>query len=497
MTSKLSAPLNAEQRAAIRRIESFRQRFGDGHFYLACHAALPLALTPDLLYCLWVNFQQDSHQELLDIPWIAVSDLILSNLCEEVGYELYEMDTPTRNELLKQLQNNSRFGLERILELADFVMAYVDQELDHPDLDTRNFAETQRWGALAYKNSEEAAHSIAMIFTQLHPDDKVELVHMAALLKTLEKPLDEFQPLLLYANAMADFARGNSEAATDKLTKLLNQDNEIQVAQVSLPVPDPLKVIVLQSEPLTTKTEKSLIVRFRETLLTVKFRCILIILLAVVLPLFAGIMYLIRDNINYSFFVITSKVGSVSSSPASTPQAQQSPQSIPTVPRDISFQFPQASCGDKATNYNATQYPVFVNDGDLDAIRKKYCGDAFEVISSKTGIRAVQIASFTSLQKAQSFSQAISGEVGEPKTVVSITKCILTITNSLVPLRIQPEEFAHELTRVKTGDYTSSDYKVTKFAAQDEGWFLIEAEGRKGWIRDDIWTINKKTKTCP
>lgn len=77
--------------AAQTRIAAFRQRFGEGHFYLACHAALPLSLTPDLLYSLWANFQQDGQEGLLDIPWIAVADLLLSNLCDCVGHDLYEM----------------------------------------------------------------------------------------------------------------------------------------------------------------------------------------------------------------------------------------------------------------------------------------------------------------------------------------------------------------------------------------------------------------------
>jgi hypothetical protein len=42
-----------------RRIEAFHQRFGEAHLDFAYHAAFPLALTPDLLYRLWANFQRD------------------------------------------------------------------------------------------------------------------------------------------------------------------------------------------------------------------------------------------------------------------------------------------------------------------------------------------------------------------------------------------------------------------------------------------------------
>lgn len=110
---------------AQRRIEAFGKRFGEAHLYLAYHAAFPLALTPDLLYRLWANFQRDIHGEVLNIPWIAVADLLLSSLCDEVGHELYEMEKEVRNVLLSELKANPRFGTERINELSDFLLAYV------------------------------------------------------------------------------------------------------------------------------------------------------------------------------------------------------------------------------------------------------------------------------------------------------------------------------------------------------------------------------------
>ena len=68
---------------ATRRINLFEKRFGKPHLYLAYHAAFPLALTPELLYRLWANFQQDIDGIVLDIPWEAVGDILLSSLCEE------------------------------------------------------------------------------------------------------------------------------------------------------------------------------------------------------------------------------------------------------------------------------------------------------------------------------------------------------------------------------------------------------------------------------
>src|SRR6266568_3032644 len=103
---------------ARRRIELFGRRFGTAHLYLAQHTAFPLALTPDILYRLWANFQQDIYGERLNIPWIAVADLLLSSLCDEVGYELFEMNVTVRAILLSDLTANPKFGSRRKTELS-------------------------------------------------------------------------------------------------------------------------------------------------------------------------------------------------------------------------------------------------------------------------------------------------------------------------------------------------------------------------------------------
>ncbi|ACC83833.1 response regulator receiver modulated translation initiation factor IF-2 [Nostoc punctiforme PCC 73102] len=224
---------------ASRRIESFGQRFGETHLYLAYHAAFPLALTPDLLYRLWANFQQDINHEVLNIPWMAVADLLLSSLCDEVGHELYEMDTAVRNALLKELRENPRFGEKRINELSDFLLTYVRQQLDSYDPDIRDFAQAQKWTALAYTRPSEAARDLASVLARLKLEEKAEWVRMALLVETFAEPLAEFQPLLIYARGMANFVCGYQERATTEITGLLaNQEPQLQIAGVNLPIPE-------------------------------------------------------------------------------------------------------------------------------------------------------------------------------------------------------------------------------------------------------------------
>ncbi len=222
---------------AHRRIEAFGKRFGEAHLYLAYHAAFPLALTPDLFYRLWANFQRDIHGEVLNIPWIAVADLLLSSLCDEVGHELYEMEKEVRNALLSELKANPRFGTERINELSDFLLAYVRQQLDSPDIDTRDFAQAQKWTALAYSRPSEAASEIATALSKLKLEDRAEWIRMTSLVETFAEPLAEFEPLLIYTRGMADFTRGNQESAATQFSRMYGQQHKVDVAGVSLNLP--------------------------------------------------------------------------------------------------------------------------------------------------------------------------------------------------------------------------------------------------------------------
>jgi CheY-like chemotaxis protein len=237
---------------ATRRIKTFGERFGEAHLYLAYHAAFPLALTPDLLYRMWANFQRDINGEALNIPWMAVADLLLSSLCDEVGHELYEMDTVVRSPLLKELKENSRFGEKRINKLSDFLLVYVQQQLDSHDPDMRDFAQVQRWTALAYTQPSEAAREIASVLAGLKLEDKAEWIRMASLVETFAEPLAEFQPLLIYSQQMANFIRGKQASVKDQLTSLLaDQKPLLFIAGVKLPIPEQIMSSVDQLSSIT------------------------------------------------------------------------------------------------------------------------------------------------------------------------------------------------------------------------------------------------------
>lgn len=228
-----------------RRLDAFTRRFGEAHLNLARHAAFPLALTPDLVYRLWANFQHDVNNKFLAIPWEAVSDLLLSALCDEVGYELYELDLAVRKVLLKQLQSDPRFGQPRIEELAHFLHNYVWQQLNSPDPDLRDFARVQRWMALSHLQPGRAAEELARTLADLFPtaagtgrQNHAELIRTTSLVQTLAEPLREYQPLLSYAEGLTRLARGDLAEATHQFETIAeSSDRFVDVAGVQLPLP--------------------------------------------------------------------------------------------------------------------------------------------------------------------------------------------------------------------------------------------------------------------
>ncbi len=191
----------------IRRIRVFAQRYGEKALFLAYHAAFPLTLTSDLLYCLRENF-------VPDCPWYTVADVLLSGLCQPVGYDLYEMEGKTRDALLRRLCNE--FGEQRLKELANFMSQYITSRLQ---VEGNNralvFGERPNWTALAYM-SPDAQELIDIIKQELQrltaSADAKERIRWGVLVENYADLLSEkgFQPLLLeWSQQIFDMVRAN------------------------------------------------------------------------------------------------------------------------------------------------------------------------------------------------------------------------------------------------------------------------------------------------
>ncbi len=255
--------------AAQRRIAAFEKRFSDAHIDLACHAALPLALTPDLLYCIWGNFQRDIEQNFLGIPWIAVSDLILSSLCDEVGDELYEMDQTVRQELLERLKQNRRFGKERLQEVAGLLLAYVRRDLNHPDFYYQDFAESQTWAALAYINPQESVRRLVAAFERAYGENPADLMRLVTLTEMLHQPIPEFEKLLIFARAMGHYRRKKYEDAKGEIKKLTIKGDRVDLGN-NITISIPPELLELIASPPDTPQDEATQKKIAELLKVIK-----------------------------------------------------------------------------------------------------------------------------------------------------------------------------------------------------------------------------------
>jgi len=196
-------------RLALERVMYFGRRFGQQHLILASHAAFPLVLTPDLLYQIWATFVPQA-------PWVAVAQVLLSSLCREVGYEMYEMELATRTLLLRELKADDRFGERRLRELGEFLLYYVGERLTGSDRQTGNLRQVQEWSALGTLDPQQLAREIAAKMRDYYQQgDRAELLQLTAITADFEESLVDAgcDYLLIYAKGMSSHLRGETERA--------------------------------------------------------------------------------------------------------------------------------------------------------------------------------------------------------------------------------------------------------------------------------------------
>lgn len=131
--------------------KAFRNSFGEQVFHFACHAAVPVVLSPDLLHLLRINFFLDPPESL---PYVAESQILLSPLCNEVGSGLYEIPPAIRDSLLHELAGNPAYGEARIREIAILLFEY--SERFSPWKDNLMIERAQQLTALNFLDPESA-----------------------------------------------------------------------------------------------------------------------------------------------------------------------------------------------------------------------------------------------------------------------------------------------------------------------------------------------------
>jgi formylglycine-generating enzyme required for sulfatase activity len=144
----ISPQVARERSIAQRQVDRFEQRYGEAMLDFACHGAFPLTLTTDVVYLL-------RQEYFAEMDWSVAAELLLSNLCDVVGYDLYAMSVAVRRVLLDRLVE--RFGSQRVHELAGWMARYIQHRLKIEPLGrAKVLGHPSHWTALACLKSDDA-----------------------------------------------------------------------------------------------------------------------------------------------------------------------------------------------------------------------------------------------------------------------------------------------------------------------------------------------------
>jgi uncharacterized protein YgiM (DUF1202 family) len=164
------------------------------------------------------------------------------------------------------------------------------------------------------------------------------------------------------------------------------------------------------------------------------------------------------------------------------------------------FSLPQARCGEEASTPSTNWYPVFIDGAELKAIRSQYCGNAVSEVRSKTGAPTVQVASFTSYEKAKKFAEAVGGEVevvgsapGSSETAStrqdSTTGKSATLASAEPGSPINIRQSASIDASVQEVAHSGDAIQVSSKTQGSDGytWYKVSLEsGASGWVRSDL-----------
>ncbi len=134
MVRRASAEMNEVEWGIDRFVRCFEPSYERFLWY----AAVPIVLTPEL-----VGYLRSQFLPLL--PWVAEADLLLSDLCREVGYERYVMDSGVQAELLGRLEREEP---EQVEIIAKVLVGYVQHLARTNSYVTQRQQKYQQWAAM-------------------------------------------------------------------------------------------------------------------------------------------------------------------------------------------------------------------------------------------------------------------------------------------------------------------------------------------------------------
>lgn len=221
-----------ELQLAQQAVTRFVERHKPSYRLLLYHAALPLVLTPELLNYLRTKFLQ------AEVPWVAEADLLLSELCRQVGYEQYVMEPAVRAYLLQEMKRDPTLGQARMEAVARLLIHYV-QHLARTDTFAQSHElQAQQWAAMVYIE-EQRETAIQEIATALKNTvtavlegaatiqsivNQAEMACLANLTQELAPGLERYPELVKYAANVTQFLLTPTNKSIGEIRELLQID---------------------------------------------------------------------------------------------------------------------------------------------------------------------------------------------------------------------------------------------------------------------------------
>jgi hypothetical protein len=253
---------------AVREVLAFERRFGSKHLMLACHAALPLILTPELLNLIHINFLDEEQ-----IPWVAEVDFFLSPLCRPIDEALYEVEPSIREVLLVELEN--QYGFERPFELAKFLQFYLNHKSGSKQ--SSEITSTQRWIAKAYINPDRVVEELTDLLklslsSEQYLLNLAEIIKVILIIELIAEPLERtnlfnsYQYLINDSRILSHLMYGDIDPSKGR-TKFKNTENKLETKKhLSLISPTVSKVLKNLEQEDIDKAIKSLVEFFNDEL---------------------------------------------------------------------------------------------------------------------------------------------------------------------------------------------------------------------------------------
>ncbi len=201
--------LELEQQLAQQKVALFERQFGEEYRLLAYYAALPLVLTPELVHYLRVEFLQS------EVPWEAEADLLLSELCSQVGYELYAMDMAVRAYLMREMEMDGRVPAGAKQQVAQVLMSYVSWLSRVQPGQRLKELEVQRWAAMGLLGKDSCDRLVAELAERFEVSGslgdrrslRAEWARLAQIVEAMEPQLEQYPELLRFASVAGQGVR--------------------------------------------------------------------------------------------------------------------------------------------------------------------------------------------------------------------------------------------------------------------------------------------------